>query len=76
MMGAAMQIIIDTDASGGRSKNASNRKSRARVFSQTMERLSLFQHSQRAEAEKKAAEMSESQKTPHFVMLVKKAVDQ
>lgn len=46
------------------------------VFNQTMRRISLFEYNQRAEADKKAAEMSESQKTPHFVMLVKEPVEE
>ena len=46
------------------------------VFNQTMRRISLFEYSQRAEADKKAAELSESGKTPHFVMLVKEAIEE
>src|SRR3974390_3061705 len=40
------------------------------VFNQSLRRISLFEYSQRAEADKKAAELSESQKSPHFVQLV------
>jgi hypothetical protein len=46
------------------------------VFNQTMRRISLFEYSQRAEADKKAAEMTESQKNAHFVMLVKEAIEE
>jgi len=46
------------------------------VFNQTLRRISLFEYSQRAEADKKAAELSESQKTPHFVMLVKETIEE
>ncbi len=46
------------------------------VFNQTLRRISLFEHSQRAEADKKASELSESQKTPHFVMLVKETIEE
>ncbi len=46
------------------------------VYSQTLRRISLFEYSQRAEADKKAAELSESQKTPHFVQLVKEAIEE
>jgi hypothetical protein len=46
------------------------------VFNQTMRRISLFEYSQRAEADKKAAELSESQKTPHFVQLVKEVIEE
>ncbi len=46
------------------------------VFNQTLRRISLFDYSQRAEADKKAAELSESQKTPHFVQLVKEIIEE
>ena len=46
------------------------------VFNQTLRRISLFEYSQRAEADKKAAELTESQKTPHFVQLVKEAIEE
>jgi hypothetical protein len=46
------------------------------VFNQTLRRISLFEYSQRAEADKKAAELSESAKTPHFVQLVKEAIEE
>ena len=69
-------------------KPPAKRKSRAKVakevrlkafwgvFNQTLRRISLFEYSQRAEADKKAAELSESQKTPHFVQLVKEAIEE
>jgi len=46
------------------------------VYNQTLRRISLFDYSQRAEADKKAAELSESQKTPHFVQLVKEVIEE
>ena len=46
------------------------------VFNQTLRRTSLFEYNQRAEADKKAAEMSESQKSPHFVQLVKEIIEE
>jgi hypothetical protein len=46
------------------------------VFNQSMRRVAVFEHSQRAEADKKAAELSESQKTPHFVQLVKEVIEE
>jgi hypothetical protein len=46
------------------------------VFNQTLRRISLFDYNQRAEADKKAAELSESQKTPHFVQLVKEIIEE
>jgi hypothetical protein len=46
------------------------------VFNQTLRRLALFEYSQRSEADQKAAELSESQKTPHFVQLVKEVIEE
>ena len=46
------------------------------VFNQTLRRIALFEYSQRAEADKKAGELSESQKTPHFVQLVKEVIEE
>lgn len=69
-------------------KAPAKRKSRAKVakevrlkafwgvFNQSMRRISLFDYSQRAEADKKAAELSESSKTPHFVQLVKEVIEE
>jgi hypothetical protein len=45
------------------------------VFNQSLRRVALLDYSQRAEADKKAAELSESQKTPHFVQLVKEVIE-
>jgi hypothetical protein len=44
------------------------------VFNQSLRRVALFEYHQRKEAEKKAKELSESSKTPHFVRPVKEAV--
>ncbi|MCE5302339.1 MAG: hypothetical protein LLF97_04415 [Planctomycetaceae bacterium] len=69
-------------------KAPAKRKSRAKVvkevrlkafwgvFNQSLRRISLFEFSQRAEADKKAAELTESQKTPHFVQLVKEVIEE
>jgi hypothetical protein len=46
------------------------------VFDQSLRRVSLFEYSQRPEADKKASEMSESKKTPHFVQLVKEVIEE
>jgi hypothetical protein len=45
------------------------------VFSQSMTPVALFEYSQRKEADEKAKQMSESKKSPHFVQLVKKAIE-
>jgi hypothetical protein len=46
------------------------------VFNQTLRRMAVFDYSQRTDADKKAAELSESQKTPHFVQLVKEVIEE
>jgi hypothetical protein len=46
------------------------------VYNQTLRRISLFEYNQRTEADKKAAELTESQKTPHFVQLVKEIIEE
>jgi hypothetical protein len=68
-------------------KAPAKRKSRAKVakevrlkafwgvFNQSLRRISLFEYSQRQDADKKAAELTESQKTPHFVQLVKEVIE-
>jgi hypothetical protein len=67
---------------------ATKRKSRAKVakevrlkafwgvFKQSLRRIAVFEHGQRAEADKKAAELTESQKSPHFVQLVKEVIEE
>jgi len=44
------------------------------VFNQSLKRVALFDYSERKAADKKATELSTSQKTPHFVQLVKEAI--
>ena len=46
------------------------------VFNQSLRRMSLFEYSQRQEADKKAAELTESGKSPHFVQLVKEVIEE
>ncbi len=69
-------------------KKTTTRKSRAKaakevrlkafwgVFSQSLTAVTLFEYSQRKEAEKKARELSESRRSPHFVQLVKKVIEE
>ena len=69
-------------------KPPAKRKSRAKVakevrlkafwgvFNQSLRRIAVFEYSQRPEADKKAAELSEGQKTPHFVQLVKEVIEE
>ena len=44
------------------------------VFNQSLKRVALFEYADRETADKKAEEMSTSQKTPHFVRIVKEPV--
>jgi hypothetical protein len=46
------------------------------VFNQSLRRIAVFEYSQRSEADKKASELSESQKNPHFVQLVKEVIEE
>ena len=69
-------------------KAPAKRKSRAKVakevrlkafwgvFNQSLRRISLYEYSQRHEADKKASDLTESQKTPHFVQLVKEVIEE
>lgn len=69
-------------------KKSTTRKSRAKpskevrlkafwgVFSQSLTPVAMFEYAQRKEADKKAKELSESKKTPHFVQMVKKVIEE
>jgi hypothetical protein len=46
------------------------------VFNQSLRRIAVFEYSQRPDADKKAADLSESQKSPHFVQLVKEVIEE
>lgn len=46
------------------------------VFNQSMKRVALFEYSQRKQADKKASELSTSQKSPHFVQPVKEVIEE
>jgi len=68
-------------------KAPAKRKSRAKVvkeirykafwgvFNQSLKRVALFEYADRKAAQKKAAELSTSQRTPHFVQPVKEAIE-
>jgi hypothetical protein len=72
----------------GEKKAPAKRKSRSKsskevrlkafwgVFNQSMKRVALFEYSQRKQAEKKASELSTSQKTPHFIQPVKEVIEE
>ena len=69
-------------------KKTTKRKSRAKVtkevrlkalwgvFSQSLTPVVMFEYSERKEADKRAKELSESKKSPHFVQLVKKVIEE
>jgi len=46
------------------------------VFSQSLNAVVLFEYAQRKQAEKRAEELSASRKSPHFVQLVKKVIEE
>jgi hypothetical protein len=47
------------------------------VFNQSMRRAAVFEYSQRAEADKKAADLTAASPTnPHFVQLVKEVIEE
>jgi len=68
-------------------KKAAVRKSRSKVakevrlkafwgvFNQSMKRIAIFEYSDRKQADKKATDLTASGKTPHFVQLVKEAIE-
>ena len=67
-------------------KKKAKRKSRAKapedvrmklfwgVFSQSLKRVALYEYNQKKQAEKKAADLSASGKSPHFVQKVKQEI--
>lgn len=78
----------ETKAAAKPKKKAAPRKSRAKaakevrlkafwgVFSQSLSPVVLFEYSQRKDADKRAEELSTSRKSPHFVQLVKKVIEE
>ena len=46
------------------------------VFNQSLRRISLFEYGERKQADEKAEALSKSQKTPHFVQLVKEVIEE
>ena len=45
------------------------------VFNQSLRRVALFEFNEKKQAEKKAAELTKSGKSPHFVQPVKEAIE-
>lgn len=46
------------------------------VFSQSLKRVALFEFNQKKQAEKKASDLSQGGKSPHFVQKVKEVIDE
>ncbi len=46
------------------------------VFNQSLKRVALFEYSERKEADKKAAALTASGKSPYFVQPVKEVIDE
>ena len=46
------------------------------VFTQTLTQVGQYEYSERDEAQKRATDLTESKKTPHFVQLVKKVIEE
>jgi hypothetical protein len=46
------------------------------VFNQSLKRVALYDFTQKKQAEKKAAELSKSGKSPHFVQKVKEVIEE
>lgn len=69
-------------------KKASKRKSRSKtvadvrmrlfwgVFNQSLKRVAVFDFNKKKDADKKAADLSKSGKSPHFVQKVKEAIEE
>ncbi len=69
-------------------KKKTKRKSRAKVvkevrlkafwgvFNQSLKRVATFEYGERKQADEKAERLSTSQKTPHFVQLVKEVIEE
>ena len=46
------------------------------VFNQSLRRVAIFEFDQREEADKKVEALGKTQKTPHFVQLVKEVIEE
>jgi hypothetical protein len=85
---AAEQPGADADAKKKVAKKAPKRRTRSKVaaevrlkafwgvFNQSLRRIALFEYAERQAADTKAEELSGSQKTPHFVKLVKEVIEE
>ncbi len=46
------------------------------VINQSMKRIATFEYAERKQADKKAADMTAAGKSPHFVQIVKEAIEE
>jgi hypothetical protein len=69
-----------TRATGRKSRAKATKEVRLKafwgVFNQSLVPVVLFEYGQRKEADKKAEELSQSRKSPHFVQLVKRVIEE
>jgi hypothetical protein len=84
----AAQQAEAVEAKSAPPKKATKRKSRAKstkgvrlkafwgVFNQALKRVAVFEYAERKQADKKAEDLTASQKTPHFVQIVKEVIEE
>ena len=85
--GEALDQLVKTDVQKPQ-KKAAKRKPRTKVakevrlkafwgvFSQSLSQVAQYEYSEREDALRRAKELTESKKTPHFVQLVKKVIEE
>ena len=85
--GEALDQLVKTDAQKP-PKKAAKRKPRTKVakevrlkafwgvFSQSLSQVAQYEYSEREDALRRAKELTESKKSPHFVQLVKKVIEE
>jgi hypothetical protein len=85
--GEALDQLVKTDAQKPQ-KKAAKRKPRTKVakevrlkafwgvFSQSLSQVAQYEYSEREDALRRAKELTESKKSPHFVQLVKKVIEE
>jgi hypothetical protein len=86
--GEAVEELLGADARKAPKKAPAKRKPRTKtakevrlkafwgVFSQSLAQVAQYEYAERPEADKRAADLTESKKTPHFVQLVKKVIEE
>ncbi len=80
---ATKKKVVKTATKAGTTKRKSRAKKAVKVrlkafwgvYSQALKQVAIFEYSQRKQADKKAGELSTSQRTPHFVKLIKEVIE-